>query len=74
MVVEFKEEVKSGGLLTNRAPAKWAGRCSLSNIKMCYLMGNVHATVEVVSVMFYVQTRQTTALLDGIRGAAESTP
>lgn len=71
-VVEFKEEVKSGSLLTVRTRVIKIGRTSLTfHHEMLSLSGTLHATMEVVSVMFDLKVRCATTLPDNLRSAAE---
>ncbi|MHC2303274.1 acyl-CoA thioesterase [Rhizobium mongolense] len=71
-VVEFREEVRSGGLLTISTRVIKIGRTSLTfRHDLTGLRGNLHATMEVVTVLFDLKARQATTLPDNIRGAAE---
>lgn len=71
-VVEFREEVRSGGLLTICSRVIKVGRTSLTfRHDLTGPTGNLHATMEVVSVMFDLSKRATFALPDNIRRAAE---
>lgn len=71
-VVEFKEEVKSGGLLTVTTRVIKIGRTSLTfQHQLMGLSGNIHATMEVVTVMFDLKARRATTFPDDIRRAAE---
>ncbi|MBX5013669.1 acyl-CoA thioesterase [Rhizobium lentis] len=71
-VVEFRDEVKAGSLLTVSTRVLKIGRTSLT---FCHdlkgLNQNLHATMEVVSVMFDLRARGATSLPGNIRAAAE---
>nr|WP_314876348.1 acyl-CoA thioesterase [uncultured Pseudomonas sp.] len=70
-VVEFKEEVKAGALLTINSHLKKVGRTSLTfGHVMSDQTGTVHATMEVVTVLFDLNLRQATMLPESFRDAA----
>ncbi|MDQ0564369.1 acyl-CoA thioesterase FadM [Rhizobium mesoamericanum] len=71
-VVEFREEVRSGGLLRVCSRVIKVGRTSLTfQHELTGPSGNLHATMEVVSVMFDLLKRQAVPLPANIRTAAE---
>jgi acyl-CoA thioester hydrolase len=71
-VVEFQDEVKSGALLAIRSHVVKVGRTSLTfRHVMTGLSGTVHATMDVVSVMFDLNVRRASPLPDSVRLAAE---
>lgn len=70
-VVEFKEEVKAGALLTITSHLKKVGRTSLTfGHVMSDQSGTVHATMEVVTVLFDLNLRQAAVLPENFRDAA----
>jgi acyl-CoA thioester hydrolase len=70
-VVEFKEEVKAGELLTITSHVKKVGRTSLTfGHVMSDQSGTVHATMEVVTVLFDLNLRQAAVLPANFREAA----
>ncbi|MER9877291.1 acyl-CoA thioesterase [Mesorhizobium sp. M0195] len=71
-VVEFREEVRSGGLLRVCTRIIKVGRTSLTfQHELTGPSGNLHATIEIVSVMFDLEKREAVPLPDTIRTAAE---
>lgn len=71
-VIEFREEVRSGGLLRVCTRIIKVGRTSLTfQHELTGPSGNLHATIEIVSVMFDLEKREAVPLPDTIRAAAE---
>lgn len=71
-LIEFRDEVKAGSLLSVSTRVIKIGRTSLTFLhEMNGASDNLHATMEVVSVMFDLQKRQSALLPDTVRTAAE---
>lgn len=67
-VMEFKNEVRSGGLVKVTTNVTKIGRSSLTfRHEMTDTQGNVHATMEIVTVMFDLMARQSAPLPDAIK-------
>ncbi|WEX91632.1 acyl-CoA thioesterase (plasmid) [Sinorhizobium garamanticum] len=71
-VVDFKEEAKWGQLLNVTSSVTKVGRSSLSfRHVMSGAAGEIHATMEIVTVMFDLKLRKPVVLPDDFRQAAE---